>query len=135
MKKSVISIAMFAFLASMTVGCQKEDYVEPQSDVAEIGTVRTVSYAVDGVAHQVTIIGDDAWNDFLHRMLALCREGHEVFFRDAKTPLLGVKETLTYSAKTEAEAIAWCDAKFKEGYNVGMQYDKDEQVYKCYAIR
>lgn len=60
MKKSVISIAMFAFLASMTVGYQKEDYVEPQSDVAEIGTVRTVSYAVDGVAHQVTIIGDDA---------------------------------------------------------------------------
>jgi hypothetical protein len=53
MKKSVISIAMFAILASMTVGCQKEDYVEPQSDVAEIGTVRTVSYAVDGVAHQV----------------------------------------------------------------------------------
>lgn len=29
MKKSVISIAMFAFLASMTVDCQKEDYVEP----------------------------------------------------------------------------------------------------------
>lgn len=135
MKKSVISIAMFAILASMTVGCQKEDYVEPQSDVAEIGTVRTVSYAVDGVAHQVSIIGDDAWNDFLHHMLALCREGHEVFFRDAKSPLLGAKETLTYSAKTEAEAIAWCDAKAKEGYGVGMQYDKDEQVYKCYATR
>lgn len=135
MKKPVISIALFALLATMTVGCQKENFVEPQSAVAEIGTVRTVSYAVDGVAHQITIIGDDAWNDFLHRMLALCREGHEVFFRDAESPLLGVKETLTYSAKTEAEAIAWCEAKFKEGYGVGMQYDKDKQVYKCYATR
>lgn len=135
MKKPIISIAAFALLASMTVGCQKESCVEPQAVVAETGTVRTMNYVVDGVAHQVTIIGDDAWNGFLHQMLVLCREGHEVFFHDAKTPLVGDKETLTYSAKTEAEAVAWCEAKFREGYGVGMQYDKEKKVYRCYAIR
>ena len=135
MKKPVISIALFALLATMTVGCQKENLVSPQSAVAEIGTVRTVSYTVDGVAHQITVTGDVAWNDFLHQMMALCREGHEVFFRDTKSSLSGVKETLTYTAKTETEAIAWCDARFKEGYSVGMQYDREKQEYKCYAIR
>ena len=55
MKKQVISVALFAVLATMAVSCQKENLVEPQTTVSEIGTVRTVSYAVDGVAHQVTL--------------------------------------------------------------------------------
>lgn len=56
MKQNVITVALFAVLATMAVSCQKENLVEPQSAFAEIGTVRTVSYAVDGVAHRVTFI-------------------------------------------------------------------------------
>ena len=58
MKKHFISVALFAVLATMAVSSQKENLVEPQSAFAEIGTVRTVSYAVDGVAHRVTFYGD-----------------------------------------------------------------------------
>lgn len=70
MKKQVISVAFFAVLATMAVSCQKENLVEPQSAVAEIGTVRTVSYAVDGVAHQVTLHGDAEWDAFVDSMMS-----------------------------------------------------------------
>lgn len=39
MKKQVISVALFAVLATMAVSCQKENLVEPQTTVSEIGTV------------------------------------------------------------------------------------------------
>ena len=54
MKKNFISVALFVVLATMAVSCQKENLVEPQSTTAEVGTVRTVLYAVDGVAYDVT---------------------------------------------------------------------------------
>lgn len=38
MKQNVITVALFAVLATMAVSCQKENLVEPQSAFAEIGT-------------------------------------------------------------------------------------------------
>ena len=78
MKKQVISVALFAVLATMAVSCQKENFVEPQSAVAEVGTVRTVSYAVDGVAHQVTLHGDAEWDAFVDSMMSLSEQGYDV---------------------------------------------------------
>lgn len=78
MKKQVISVALFAVLATMAVSCQKENFVEPQSSVAEVGTVRTVSYAVDGVAHQVTLHGDAEWDAFVDSMMSLSEQGYDV---------------------------------------------------------
>lgn len=54
MRKHFIPIALLTVLATMATGCQKENIVEPQSATAEVGTVRTVLYAVDGVEHRVT---------------------------------------------------------------------------------
>lgn len=68
MNKTIRTIALIAVLGTMTVGCQKEQEIEPQSSVTEIGTVYTVQYAVDGVLHLETLIGEQAWSDFLHRM-------------------------------------------------------------------
>lgn len=42
MRKNIISVALFAALAMMAVGCQKDTLVEPHGTVAGIGTVRTV---------------------------------------------------------------------------------------------
>ena len=56
MKKKFMSVALLAVLGTMAVGCQKEAIVEPQTIVAEVGTVRTVSYSVNGVTHRVTSI-------------------------------------------------------------------------------
>lgn len=54
MNRKAITIALLAVLGTMATGCQKENIVEPQSATAEVGTVRTVLYAVDGVEHRVT---------------------------------------------------------------------------------
>ena len=51
MKIHIIYGALFLVLMTMAVSCQKENIVEPQSATAEVGTVRTVLYAVDGVQH------------------------------------------------------------------------------------
>ena len=71
MKKHFISVALFAVLATMAVSCQKENLVEPQSATAEVGTVRTVLYAVNGVEHRVTLHGDDEWTSFVESRYTL----------------------------------------------------------------
>ena len=78
MKRNIISVALFAVLATMAVSCQKENVTDFASEtiVSQTGTVYTVQYAVDGVLHLETLIGEQAWSDFLHRMLALAEEGY-----------------------------------------------------------
>lgn len=46
MRKNFVPVAVFLMLTTMAVSCQKERTIEPQSAVAEIGTVRTVNYSV-----------------------------------------------------------------------------------------
>ena len=46
MRKNFVPVAVFLMLTTMAVSCQKEGPMEPQSAVAEIGTVRTVHYSV-----------------------------------------------------------------------------------------
>ena len=52
MNKTIRTIALIAVLGTMTVGCQKEQEIEPQSSVTEIGTVYTVQYAVNLLANK-----------------------------------------------------------------------------------
>ena len=60
MKKVIKTVAIIAALNLTMVGCQKEQIVEPQRSVAELGTVYTVWYAVDGVTHNMTLYGEQA---------------------------------------------------------------------------
>lgn len=78
MKKQVISVALFTVLATMAVSCQKENIVEPQSSVVVVGTVRTVSYAVDGVVRQITLHDDAEWDAFINNMMSLSEQGYDV---------------------------------------------------------
>lgn len=135
MKKHFTKIALIAVLSSLAISCQKENIVEETGIIAECNAVYTVSYTVNGETHQTTLYGDDAWEAFLQRMFAMCREGYDVSFKDANTILLGSKETLTYITHSEADAIAWCDEKTKEGYQVEIHYDGDKNQYTCIATR
>lgn len=80
MKRNIITVALFAVLATMAVSCQKENLVEPQSTVAVIGTVRAVSYTVDGVTNQIILQNDAEWDAFVDSMLSLSAQGHDVRF-------------------------------------------------------
>lgn len=137
MRKTITTVALFAVLGALAVSCQKENIIDETAIVAENGTVYTVSYAVDGVTHQLTLIGDEAWQSFLNRMLALAEEGHEVSFRneEAVSRTVSTKETVTYTTSSHDDAIKWAGKMLDDGYTVTIRFDKEKKVYNCYAIK
>lgn len=137
MRKIFITIALFAVLGSLAVSCQKENIIDETSIVAENGKVYTVSYTVDGVTHHFTLIGDDAWHDFMNRMFALAEEGHEVSFRNEETAsrIVSTKEVVTYSTKDRDKAYAWAETMAYEGYTVTISFDKKTGIYTCEAVK
>ena len=137
MRKTFTTIALFAVLGTLAVSCQKENIIDETSIVAENNKVYTVCYTVDGVTHQITLIGDDAWHDFMNRMFALAEEGHEVSFRNEETAsrVVSTKDVVTYSTKDRDKAFAWADAMVEEGYTVTVRFDENTGIYTCYAIK
>ena len=137
MRKTFTTIALFAVLGTLAVSCQKENIIDETSIVAENGKVYTVSYTVNGVTHQLTLVGDDAWHDFLNRMFVLAEEGHEVTFRNEETAsrVVSAKEVVTYSTKNRDEAFSWAEAMIDEGYSVTISFDKKTGVYTCEALK
>ena len=135
MKKTFTTIALLAVLGTMAVSCQKENIIDETFVTTEKSTVYIVSYSIDGVAHQVTLAGDDAWHDFLHRMLALAEEGHAVSFRNesAASRVASHKETVTTSSQTDA--YTWSEKMANNGYTVTILYNEDEGVYICVATK
>lgn len=76
MRKTFTTIALFAVLGTLAVSCQKENIIDETSIVVENGKVYTVSYTVNGVTHQLTLVGEDSWHDFLNRMFAWASPRH-----------------------------------------------------------
>jgi hypothetical protein len=137
MRKTFTTIALFAVLGTLAVSCQKENIIDETSIVAESGKVYTVSYTVDGVTHQLTLVGDNAWHDFLNRMFAMAEEGYEVSFRNEETAsrIVSAKEVVRYSTKNRDEAFSWAEAMAEEGYAVTISFDKKTGVYTCEAVK
>lgn len=137
MNKSFKAIALFAVLSTLAVSCQKENIMDTPSIMAEKGTVYSVTYSVDGVPHHLTLVGEDAWHAFLHHMMALAKEGHEVSFRNenASTCAISQKDVVTYTTTVYSEAISWAETMSGQGYAVTIKYDKDSGVYTCTAIK
>ena len=64
MKKNTITVALLAVLSLAAVSCQKETVVDPVNTTDPV-TMRMVTYCVDGVTTQVTLLGDEAWSDYM----------------------------------------------------------------------
>ena len=138
MKKTVKVIALCGVLGLTATSCQKENLVEENTNiVAQANTVRTMFYVVDGIEHRITLIGDDAWNDFLQHMISLAEEGHRVTFRneDNTANVAAAKETVTYTTKDKDKAHAWCADMAEAGYTVYLYFDEDTGIYNCVAIK
>lgn len=137
MNKTLKTIALCGVIGLTAVSCQKENLVENPVVVAQNDTVRTVLYAIDGVEHRISLIGDDAWDDFLKHMFALAEEGHRVSFRNEnKTAnVAAAKETVTFTTKKKTEAYAWCEEMVEAGYEVFLDYDETTGTYICTATR
>ena len=110
MKRNIITVALFAVLVTIAVSCQKENLVEPQSTVEVIGTVRTVSYTIDGVTNQIILQNDAEWDAFVDSML----------FQTITTP-------------DQEKAKAWSKEKADQGYTVSTTYANGQ--YTVIAIK
>ena len=138
MKKTIKTIALLLVLSVAAVGCQKETImVEPQTDVETSGTVYTVRYSVNGVTHTETLIGEQAWADFLQRMLALTEEGYRVTVsRNTDTAQYAMsKEVVTFKTKDKKAAYEWVEEKVAEGYEVSISFNPQTGEYTCIAVR
>ena len=141
MKKTIITVALLAVLTSLAVSCQKEEAditsATPSTVIAENDTLRTVVYTIDGVSYRLTLVGDQAWHDFLSRMFALAEEGHSVTFfnEEAASRVLPSKEVETHSTSDKEDAYQWSEQKVKEGYTVTIVFDEETGIYTCYAFK
>lgn len=138
MRKIFTTIALVAVLGTLAAGCQKDDIAEPTCLVAENdNTAYTVRYTVDGTSHTITLIGDQAWHDFLDYLFALAEEGRTVSFRneEAASSIIPSKETITYTTGNKEDAYKWANNMYDKGYNVTITYDDETGKYTCYAIK
>ena len=137
MKKKVISIALVAVLGTMAVSCQKENIIDQTNIVAEDAAVYKVRYTVDGATYYLTIVGEDAWHNFLNRMMALAEEGHKVSFRneEAASRVVPSKDTVTYTTTSHDEAVSWAENMTNQGYEVIIEFDKKTGIYTCTAVK
>ena len=140
MKKNIITVALLAVLATMAVSCQKEDAditsANPSTVIAENDAVRSVVYTIDGVTYRLTLVGDQAWRDFLLRMFALAEEGRTVTFRneEAASRVIPSKLVETFTTSNKEEAYQWAEKKGNEGYTVTVVFDQETGIYTCYAF-
>ena len=131
MKKVFRNVAVIGLLGLATVSCMKEDIVTTGSVV----TVEPVHYTV-GDSHGIeNVYGDEEWDNFLRRMLALAREGYVVTFSIGAPSTNASKDVVTYSTRSEEEAIAWAKNMTSQGYTVSIDFDQNTGFYNCTAIK
>lgn len=141
MKKTIITVALLAVLTSLAVSCQKEEAditpATPSAVIIDNAALRTVVYTINGVSYRLTLLGDQAWHDFLSRMFALAEEGHSVTFfnEEAASRVLPSKEVETHSTSNKEDAYQWSEQKVKEGYTVTIVFDEETGIYTCYAFK
>ena len=137
MNKTFTTVALFLMLGTLAVSCQKENESDYSMAIAEGNNVYNVCYSVDGVTFRISLLGDEAWKDFVERMIALAEEGHKVSFRNenASFRTISNKETVTYVTTSHDDAYAWAEKKGREGYDVTVLFDTRTGKYTCIAIR
>ena len=139
MKKEFKTMALFAVLSMMAVGCQKESVepIEATSVASETNTLYRVCYAIDGVTHHITLNGEEARKDFIYQMLALAERGCSVTFFDesrvSQNP--ASKEKVVYTTPDKNDAYAWANNMMAQGYTVSIQQDSTTGIFTCIAIK
>ncbi|MBQ1408473.1 MAG: hypothetical protein IIY87_01810 [Bacteroidales bacterium] len=137
MKRVFTTVALLAVLGTLAVSCQKEFCDNQTTNVAENAVIHYVQYSINGVSYRMTLVGDEAWQAFLERMLALATEGNTITFRDesVSSQIAQTKDVVTYTTTNGDDAIEWADKMAQLGYTVTIEYDKRTGIYTCTAFK
>ena len=136
MKKTFITVALFAVLGTLAVSCQKENINSLSSVTSQMAETYLIAYSVDGVSMQTQLNSDEELRAFLRTLTALAREGHRVTVRNANAVGQSLsKERVEYRTKSEDDANEWVQKMMKDGYAVSMSYDDEAGEFICIAIK
>ena len=136
MKKTFITVALFAVLGTLAVSCQKENINSLSSVTSQMAETYLIAYSVDGVSMQTQLNSDEELRAFLRTLTALAREGHRVTMRNANAVGQSLsKERVEYRIKSEDDANEWVQKMMKDGYAVSMSYDDEAGEFVCIAIK
>ena len=136
MKKTFITVALFAVLGTLAVSCQKENINSLSSVTSQMAETYLIAYSVDGVSMQTQLNSDEELRAFLRTLTALAREGHRVTVRNANAVGQSLsKERVEYRTKSEDDANEWVQKMMKDGYAVSMSYDDEAGEFVCKAIQ
>ena len=138
MKTKVIKMALLLVLGTMAVSCQKETTNEPQMANAELGTVYTVRYSINGVTYTERLSSEAEFDALLLRLMALSRKVYDVEISNGNYAQCGnatKQQPIIFTTTNENEAIVWTKQKTKEGYTVTVSYDTETGVYTCIAVK
>ena len=134
MKRRLITI--FALLSMMAVSCQKENFMGVDHTNVSETAAYSLCYKVDGVTHHATFQTKAERLAFIHQLVAMTREGHNVVISNGSTfGINATKETVTFTTPSEEEAANWCASMVEQGYDVSMYYDKKQGIFVCIATR
>lgn len=135
MKRNLITVALFATLATLAASCQKENIMNQPTATTAVASVHTIQYTIDGVEQIITLYGDDGWEIFVDHMLLLTLQGHDVSICDTSiaSHKALAKDVQTFTTKDQSEAKAWAKKMISQGYTVDTTYK--DGMYICVAIR
>ena len=120
MRKHLVSVALFAVMATLTVGCQKEDFTEQNPAVSEKGVLYTVNYFVDGVAQQAVLYSDTELVALYESLMTLASQGHAIFIEGNGNGCMATKDVQTYVTSDRLKAMQWAMDMSMLGYNVNV---------------
>ena len=130
-KQTQVLFTLLGLLAF--AGCQKDNMVAPN---ATVSLETTIGYYAAGEYGQAVLTDDASWDLFLDRMFALAKEGYEVTI----IPVSGqngyaTKDVVTYTTDDENDAKQWAKEMAMQGYSVKLEYNPDNGIWTCTAIK
>lgn len=135
MKKIIRTLFAFAAVGLLATSCQKESFVEPNSDVQQSVTQCGGYYTIDGNTYAICVGSDSEWTAFVIQMVNLAEEGHTVTFSRHKASIDVAKEVVTYSTANKQEAYDWAANMTLQGYEVTVSFDNNTGMFNCTAVR
>lgn len=137
MNKWFKNAAFLLLVSIMAVSCLKETELEDYTCTEEYNIGNETYYCVDGVLYDVVINGQQEWMYFLSQMVALAEEGYTVsiFHGNHFNQTCEAKDVVTYTTFSQDDALMWAEKKYKEGYDVTIEYDRTTGKYNCIATK
>lgn len=96
-----------------------------------------VQYTVDGEYHRVSLASEEERDALMLRLMALAREGYEVFVCNGSRTLHErlTKDVVVYTTTSESDAVKWSKQMTDNGYSVQISFDTKTGIYTCTAIK